>query len=128
MTLGLICDGCTSLDDKGGCSRSILPLRQTERVPDCFTADPESMAAKYYDGAKAGYEAIDAAIVAMNSNGFADEQPLFAALNKGIGPHITDTSNPNLHPLAGFLAGAANRIRESLAALSKHQPTTEEKP
>lgn len=127
MTATSNCAECVSFID-GGCSRSILPLGRTERVPECFTADPESMAAKYYDGAQAGYEAIDAAIVAMCGNGFTDEQPLFSALNKGVGPHITDTSHPNLHPLAGFLAGAANRLREALAALSQHQPTTEEKP
>lgn len=122
MTKMTNCSGCTSLNDKGKCSRAITPLRRTERVPECFTAEPGSMAALYYDGAKQAYEAIDAAIASMSGNGFADEQPLFAALNKGVGPHITDTSDPNLHPLAGFLAGAANRIREEMRQLS--QPTT----
>ena len=122
MTKKTNCDGCTSLNDKGECVRAITPLRRTERVPECFTAEPSSLAAKYYDGAKAGYEAIDAAIAALKSNGFADEQPLLAALSKGVSPHITDKSEPNLHPLAGFLAGAANRIRLELAALSQSQP------
>lgn len=119
MTKMTNCSGCTSLNDKGKCSRAITPLRRTERVPECFTADPGSMAALYYDGSKEGYEAIDAAIASMSGNGFADEQPLLAALGKGVGPHINDTSDPNLHPLAGFLAGAANRIREALAEVSQ---------
>lgn len=123
MTKITNCSGCTSLNDKGKCSRAITPLRRTERVPECFTAEPGSMAALYYDGAKEGYEVIDAAIASMNSNGFADDQPLLAALGKGVGPHITDTSDPNLHPLAGFLAGAANRIRAALAEVSQATTT-----
>ena len=95
MTHEQICDGCTSLDGKGGCARSILPLRKTERVPECFTADPESMAAKYYVGAKEGYEAIDAAIASMAETNFANEQPLFGALNVGVGQRVTDVSDEN---------------------------------
>lgn len=127
MTTTSNCAECTAFID-GRCARSILLLRKSERVPECFTPDPESMAAKYYDGTKEGYEAIDAALATMSSNGFADEHPLFAALNTGIGPHITDTSDQNLHPLAGFLAGAANRLRNALAAISQTQSenTTQE--
>lgn len=112
------CTGCTSQDDKGDCARSIIPIRLTEHVPKCFSADPDSMAAKYYDGAEEGYKAVDAAIATMTEANFANEQPLFGALNVGIGKHVTDVSDANLHPLAGFLAGAANRLREALAAIS----------
>lgn len=125
MTKEKICDGCTSFID-GGCARSILPFTQSERVPECFAADPNSMAGKYYDAAKDGYEAIDVAIVAMNGAGFADEQPLFAALTAGISPHVDNISQEGLHHLGGYIAGAASRLREALSTLSQHQPTTEE--
>lgn len=124
MTLEPICEGCTSFID-GKCARSILPLRKTERVPECFTADPESMAATYYEGAQLGYEAIDAALATMSNDGFTDEQPLFKALNAGVATHVTDLSDENLHPLAGFLAGAANRIREALNPLPQTSPETQ---
>lgn len=126
MTHESICTGCTSLGDKGGCIRSITPLQRTERVPECFVAAPESMAALYFDGAQEGYAAADIAIANMAGNGFANEWPLFVALNSGVGPHVTDLSHEGLHHLAGFLAGAANRLREVLA-FSQAEPVSNQK-
>ena len=122
MTKTTNCIGCSSFDEEGGCTLSIIPIRRTEHVPDCFSADPDSMAAKNYDGAEEGYKAVDAAIATMAETNFANEQPLFGALNVGVGKHVTDVSDENLHPLAGFLAGSANRLREALAAISTPHP------
>lgn len=119
------CAGCSSLDEKGVCTRSIIPIRRTEHVPNCFSADPDSMAAKYYDGAEEGYKAVDAAIATMAETNFANEQPLFGALNVGVGPHVTDLSQEGLHHLSGYLAGAANRIREALNRLPQTTPDTQ---
>lgn len=125
MTKKNNCTGCISQDEKDGCTRSIIPIRRTEHVPDCFSADPDSMAAKYYDGAEEGYKALDAAIATMAETNFANEQPLFGALNVGVGPHVTDLSQEGLHHLAGYLSGAANRIREALNPLPQTSPETQ---
>lgn len=119
------CAGCSSLDQKGDCSRSIIPIRRTEHVPKCFSAAPDSMAAKYYGGAEEGYKAVDAAIATMAETNFADEQPLFGALNVGVGPHVTDLSQEGMHHLAGYLVGAANRIREALNLRPQTTPETQ---
>lgn len=81
---------------------------QPDQVP--VSADDDV----YFDYSEAGYRATDAAISAMTTASFASERPMFDALAVGLEPFFRGLTIADQHAVAGFLAGAANRVRESL--------------
>ena len=68
----------------------------------------------YFDYAEAGYRATDEAIGSMSAACFSSEQPLLDALAIGLNLFFRGLTIADQHAVAGFLAGAANRVRESL--------------
>lgn len=71
----------------------------------------------YATESKRGYEAIGAAIDRMQADGYAVETELFLALASGF--HAHQIEEEARYALAGFFAGAANRLRETLSLLSQ---------
>ena len=71
----------------------------------------------YAAESKRGYEAIGGAIDQMQANDYAVETELFLALASGFHPY--QLNEETRYALAGFFAGAANRLRETLSLLSQ---------
>lgn len=91
--------------------------------PDPVSADDDV----YFDFAQAGYEAASSAITATIANDFESERPLFDAMATGLNPFLRWLTLAEQHAVAGFIAGAANAVRDALNPLSKSNLTNQEK-
>lgn len=74
----------------------------------------------FFDYAESGWKAVDAAFSKAGAESAALEVALAEALQVGVGPFISALSNAEVHAVAGFLAGAANRLSRLATTHTNH--------